>query len=182
MDKKEIIKYLKELNARLEEKDTKGQIWLFGGTVMCLAFNARPATKDIDAIFEPKQVIYDIAKQMARDYNLPPDWLNDSVKGFVTPTREMKIFQNMSHLKIFVPSPEYMLAMKCMSVRLAGTKDKDDIIFLLNHLQLKNVNDILDIIQNYFPANMIRPKTEYFLMELLDQRGIGGKNDYRRGR
>jgi len=170
VDKAEILMYLKELNKRLKAKDIKGQIWLFGGTVMCLAFNARSATKDIDAIFEPKQAIYDIAKQIARDYNLPPDWLNDSVKGFVTPNREMKIFQNMSHLKIFIPSPEYMLAMKCMSLRLAGTKDQDDVIFLLNHLKLKNVDDILNIIQKYFPASMIQPKTKYFLMELLEQR------------
>ncbi len=178
VDKTEILKYLRELNDRLKEKEIKGQIWLFGGTVMCLAFNARPATKDIDAIFEPKQVIYDLARQIAQDYNLPPDWLNDSVKGFVTPNREMKIFQNMSHLKIFIPSPEYMLAMKCISVRLTGTKDQDDITFLIKLLKLKNVDDILNIIQKYFPASMIRPKTEYFLMELLGQREAGGKNDH----
>jgi hypothetical protein len=182
MDTVDILKYLRELNERLKTRDIKGQIGLFGGTVMCLAFNARSATKDIDAIFEPKQVIYDIARQMAQDYNLPADWLNDSVKGFVTPNREMKIFQNMSHLKVFIPSPEYMLAMKCMSLRLVGTKDEEDIRFLINYLKLENVDDILNIIQQYFPSNMIRPKTEYFLIELLEQGEAGDNNDHSRGR
>jgi len=182
MDKREILKYLSELNERLKEKDIKGQIGLFGGTVMCLAFNARYATKDIDAIFEPKQVIYDIAKKIAEDYHLPPDWLNDSVKGFVTPNREMKVFRNLSNLTVYVPSAEYMLAMKCMSARLAGTKDKDDISFLIDHLKLDKVDDILNIIQKYFPPSTIQPKTEYFLIELLEKRKVKRKHDRGRSR
>jgi len=127
-------------------------------------------------------VIYDIAKQIADDYKLPPDWLNDSVKGFVTPNREMTVFQNLSNLTVYVPSAEYMLAMKCMSARLAGTKDKNDIIFLIDHLKLNKVDDILNVIQKYFPPSMIQPKTEYFLMELLEQREAKRKHDRGRSR
>ena len=158
MNKEEITKYLGELNERLKEKDIKGQIGLYGGTVMCLAFNARSVTKDIDAIFEPKQVIYDIAKKMAEEHKMPADWLNDSVKGFVRPNSEMRVFENMSNLTVYVPSPEYMLAMKCMSARLTGTTDEDDIVFLVRYLKLKKVNQVLDIILKYFPENMIMPK------------------------
>lgn len=170
MNKEEITKYLFELNERLKEKNIKGQIGLYGGTVMCLAFNARSATKDIDAIFEPKQIIYEIAKQMAKEHNLSSDWLNDSVKGFVRPKNEMRVFHNMSNLTVYVPSAEYMLAMKCMSARLTGSTDEEDIIFLVKHLNLKKAEQVLDIILKYFPENMIMPKTEYFLMEIFEGR------------
>jgi len=36
-----------------------------GGTVMVLAFTARLATKDVDAIFEPAQVVRSAAERVA---------------------------------------------------------------------------------------------------------------------
>ena len=53
MTAEEIEKYLRELNDELCAMKIKGEICLYGGAVMCLAFKARPATKDVDAIFEP---------------------------------------------------------------------------------------------------------------------------------
>jgi predicted nucleotidyltransferase len=172
MNKDEIVKYLKELNRRLREKNIKGQVALFGGAVMCIALNARMSTKDIDAVFEPKQTIYDIAKNMAEEYGLPKDWINDSVKGFLREKPDMRVFQNMSNLTVYVPSPEYMLAMKCMSARLAETTDKEDIMFLLKHLKIKTVDEAIKITLKYFPQQILTPKIEYLLTELLE--GAGG--------
>jgi predicted deacylase len=47
LNKKEIRLYLKELNDQLKKKKIKGEICIVGGAAMCLAFNAREATKDI---------------------------------------------------------------------------------------------------------------------------------------
>jgi hypothetical protein len=52
MTAEEIRTYLTELNEELRLMDIKGEVSLYGGAVMCLAFKARPATKDVDAIFE----------------------------------------------------------------------------------------------------------------------------------
>ncbi len=65
---KEILKYLRELSNKLDKKNLKGEILLFGGAAMVLDFNARPATKDVDAIFYPKNEIYEISKEIARKY------------------------------------------------------------------------------------------------------------------
>lgn len=54
MTKDEIKNYLIQLDAKLKSIDVKGEICLYGGVVMCLVYNARPSTKDVDAIFEPK--------------------------------------------------------------------------------------------------------------------------------
>jgi hypothetical protein len=177
MQKEDILKYLNILNKKLKKKGIKGQIGLFGGTVMCLAFNARKSTKDIDAIFEPKETIYTFAKQIADENNLSENWLNDSVKGFLSKNIQMKVFKNMSHLTIYIPSAEYMLAMKCVSARLTGSKDVDDVIFLLNYLNIKTTEEALEIIKKYFPPDRIPLKTEYFLIELFQNTKVDDKNE-----
>jgi hypothetical protein len=50
MTAEEITQYLAELNDELCALDVKGEVCLYGGAVMCLAFKARPATKDVDAV------------------------------------------------------------------------------------------------------------------------------------
>lgn len=79
----EIEKYLHELNDELCLTNVKGEICLYGGAVMCLAFKARPATKDVDAIFEPIKEIRRAAAKIGDKYDLPIDWLNFGVKMFV---------------------------------------------------------------------------------------------------
>ncbi|EDN72794.1 conserved hypothetical protein [Beggiatoa sp. SS] len=83
MTKQEIKNYLEQLNERLESTDIKGEICLYGGAVMCLVYNARPSTKDVDAIFEPVLKLRKAIEEVAHANNLNEDWLNDSVKGFV---------------------------------------------------------------------------------------------------
>jgi len=58
-------------------KNVKGEICLYGGAVMCLVFDARPSTKDVDAIFHPAEIIRKAAKEISNDYELVDDWLND---------------------------------------------------------------------------------------------------------
>jgi predicted nucleotidyltransferase len=53
----EIKLYLTELNDELRSMNIKGEVCLYGGAVMSLAYNARPDTDDVDAIFEPVRYI-----------------------------------------------------------------------------------------------------------------------------
>ncbi len=50
MNAAEIKRYLSELNEELRSMDVKGEICLYGGVVMALVYDARPDTKDVDAI------------------------------------------------------------------------------------------------------------------------------------
>ncbi len=53
---------------------------------MVRAFKARPATKDVDAIFQPVDVICEAAGVVQAEQGLPEAWLNDGAKGFCSPT------------------------------------------------------------------------------------------------
>ena len=124
MLKNEIIKFLNALNEKLKQQNIKGEICLYGGAVMCLVYDARPSTKDVDAIFQPAKNIRKAAKVIAKEYELADDWLNDGVKGFLA-DHSQKVFLNLSHLAVMVADTEYMLAMKSLSARIDGTDSKD---------------------------------------------------------
>ena len=118
-----VLKALGSLSEGLGEQNVTGEIRLFDDAVMLLAFTARLATKDVDAIFRPAHSIRELAGRIAEDQHLPADWLNDGVKGFVSARHETTAgnLPQFPHLRLTMPVPEYLLAMKCMAARLGGT-------------------------------------------------------------
>jgi len=163
----EILKYLHALNEKLQRRNVKGEICLYGGAVMCLVYDVRPSTKDVDAIFQPSEIIREAAKEIANEYELVNDWLNDGVKGFLV-EHPRKVFLNLSHLVVMVADPEYMLAMKSLSARIDGT-DSKDIEFLINKLKITTVDEVFKIIDKYYPRRIVKPATQFFLEEVFDE-------------
>lgn len=154
LSKKKILKYFQELSDEIGKENLKGEILLFGGAAMILAFNAIPSTKDVDAIFQPKRKIYELSKIIAARHDLPDDWLNDSVKGFIrTDSFDYNLLIRLDNLSVFVPEPGYLLAMKSIAMRIGiESSDIDDIKYLINHLKLKSTDDIFNIIKKYYPG------------------------------
>jgi hypothetical protein len=167
VDAAEIKQYLEELNDELRALDVKGEIYLYRGAVMCVAFNARPQTKDVDAVFEPVRHIRGAAGRIAERHGLPKDWLNHAVKMFLTPHEKRMLF-DMPHLKVFIPPPEYLLAMKVLAAR-ANTMDRSDIEFLIGRLNLKTSAQVLDIVRHYYPHKQVKPATRAVIEELLGE-------------
>jgi hypothetical protein len=167
LNKNEMIKYFEIINEKLKQKALTGEICLFGGAVMCLVFESRAATKDIDAVFAPTTEMYQIIKNIAEEHQLPQDWLNLAVKGFVSSNHDIRLFQKMSHLDIYAASPQYMFAMKCLAAR-SDSKDFDDIRFLIKHLNIKTMDEAIKILGKYYPQKRILPRTQYVLEEFLE--------------
>ena len=155
-----------QLNDLLRDRGEVGEIGIVGGAVMCLVYNTRAATKDVDAVFEPSSVIRALASQIAKSEELPPDWLNDAAKGFILPGFAKQEVIALSHLRVWAPEPRYMLAMKCISARW-DTSDRDDVIFLIKELKLKEPTEVFEIIEAYYPHSRIPPKTQFFIEELF---------------
>lgn len=175
LTREQILAALRALSDQLGGKGVTGEVCLFGGTVMVLAFTARLTTKDVDALFQPTQTIRDLARRIAGEQHLPADWLNDGVKGFVSARHETTVgnLPQFPHLRLTMPVPEYLLAMKCMAARIGGTTDEPsdvaDIVFLVRHLKLKSAREVLDLVGQYYPANRIPVKTQYLVEGLFDE-------------
>jgi hypothetical protein len=169
--KEEILKNLKLVNEELNKLDMHGEILITGGASMCLVFSARSATKDIDAIYEPKSIINDIAAKIASEKGMPKSWLNDSVKDFMNAKSYEKkmLLKTYSNLKLYSVMPEYLLAMKLMAARMESETDKKDIIFLMKHLGIDTIEKANRLLDNVFKSQFIMPKTRYVIEECIEE-------------
>jgi hypothetical protein len=174
LNKETILKALEGLSDYFKEHGAQGEICIFGGTAMLLAFDAREMTRDVDAIFQPSELFCDAAKKMSKTHHLPEHWLNDGVKGFVSSVADFtrEGLPQFSHLRIMRPTAQYLLAMKCLAARDSGygtDGDKKDVMALITHLQLQTAEEIFKIIENYYPQERIGVKTKFFIEEIIQE-------------
>jgi hypothetical protein len=164
----QIISLLNELDRKLSSENITGELYLLGGAVFCLVFNARASTKNIDAVFLPKSKIRKFAEEIACANDLPSGWLNDAVKGFLSKDATYTTFGDFTSLKVYTATPEYLLSMKCLSMRLGEEfHDIDDVRFLLRYLNITTYGHAIEIIADYYPLEMFPQKTLYALEEIL---------------
>jgi hypothetical protein len=159
------------LNDELSDSGTEGELFIVGGAVMCLAYSARPSTQDVDAVFRPSAQVRKAAARVGVRAGLPQDWLNDGVKGFVSPHGDFVPFLELDHLRVMVAQPAYLLAMKCLAMRIgAEFHDEEDVRYLLRHLDIHTYDAAVSVVKKYYPLDRFPQKTLYALAELLPPR------------
>lgn len=164
----DIRRLLHLLDEELAGAGVEGELYLVGGAVMCLAFDARPATRDVDALFRPVREIREAAARVAARAGVPNTWLNDAVKGFLDERGDFDPFLELPHLRVFIARPEYLLAMKCASMRLGEEfRDLDDVRYLLRYLNVETADEALEVVTRYVDEARLLPKTRLALEELL---------------
>lgn len=148
-----------------------GELFVVGGAVMCLAYGARESTRDVDALFRPAAKVRAAAARVAARAGVEQNWLNDGVKAFLSDNAAFDSFLELSHLRVMVAQPEYMLAMKCLSMRIGEEfHDEDDVRYLLRHLGVDSYDVALEIIGRFYPADRFPQKALYALEELTTKR------------
>jgi hypothetical protein len=165
---RDIRRLFRLLNDELRHSGTVGELFVVGGAVMCLAYAARPSTQDVDALFRPAREVREAAARVAIQAGIAPDWLNDGVKGFLSEHGAFNPFLELDHLRVMVAQPEYLLAMKCLALRIgAEFHDEDDVRYLLRHLDLRTFERAVAVITRFYPLERFPQKTLYALGELL---------------
>ena len=172
LSKAQILAALARLNELLHEKGVMGELCIFGGAAMVLAFDARESTRDVDGIFVPKEDVVISARQVAEEFGFEFDWLNDGVKGFISKDGEitadgMPVFSN---LRILRPTTEYLLAMKCLASRAAEYENEGDRADIMSLLKLTGLTDpavVCNLVVRYYKESVLPPRVRFFIEELI---------------
>jgi hypothetical protein len=169
--KDELVGMLSLLNEELRATGVTGEVCIVGGAAMILAFGSRESTKDIDALVMAPASVRAAVARVAQARGLPANWLNDGAKGFASgQSAESKEVLRFSHLRVVAPSPDYILAMKCVAARAGlDERDKEDAKFLIQKIGLRNASAVLEIVEKYYPRERIPAKTQYFVQEVCDE-------------
>jgi hypothetical protein len=168
----DLHRLLQLLNAELKDAGISGELHVIGGAVMCLVYAARPSTQNIDGWFKPARAMREAAARVAVSARVDANWLNDGVKGFLGQRGDFAPFLELSHIRVMVAIPEYLLAMKCLAFRIgAEFHDEDDVRYLLRTLNVTSYAEAVAIVQRYYPLERFPQKTLYALQELLPDAG-----------
>jgi hypothetical protein len=159
-----LIDALSELGAVARAAGKVIDIAIYGGSCLILASNFRVTTADVDAVAASDQgFIDDAARMIATRRNWPPDWLNDGVRTYLSPRVEppdhhelLRAYPSEAEpgLRVFVPTAEYVLAMKLMAMRIdtaSGRKDLADILNLLAVTGIKEKSEIVQFAAAFYP-------------------------------
>ena len=92
MGREDMLKYLEELNSRLAGINRSCEVVIFGGAAMSIVFEARDATRDIDAKFRSSVELRRLIKDISDDFELDREWLNNDGEHYVTDKMQTSLY------------------------------------------------------------------------------------------
>jgi len=171
LDRAVIEAALIRLSGRLHHRGVTADVYVVGGAAMTLAYDARLATRDIDAVFTPHGAVIEEAAHVATELGLPRWWLNDQASVYVSPLPDSDaraVFDSPA-LRVSAASPEHRLAMKVLAARRYA--DREDIGVLLNLLQISTAAEVERICARVFPQEPLTPASRLLVEDVLDEVG-----------
>lgn len=165
LDRPTIFAALEALEDELSGRGVRADVFVVGGAAMAIAYDARRATDDVDAVFVPAEVVRQAARSVSAKLAISREWLNDGVKAFLpgNDSRQEVVFER-PHLAVAVASPHYLLAMKLLAARVE--RDQDDIRLLYELCGFTTAEQGLHLIEEAYPSYVIPPRTRFMLEEM----------------
>lgn len=160
LSRSKITQALRRLGELAREQNITLEVSLYGGAVFTLVYGSREATKDVDAVVRPSEIAKTLAGKVARELELPEDWINDDVKQFLAEKEAKRRLTETDFgdgIRISVPTAAYLLAMKLRACRppLPGyAGDYGDIRFLVKKMGIGSVAEAEAIHDKFFPHDV----------------------------
>jgi hypothetical protein len=177
LTKDDILRGLRKMDEKAVESGVLVDLSIYDGAALAIAFDIGQVTRDVDAVVRgAPDFVRAVAAEIAEQEGWPRDWLNDG-KGFLSGSEEMLLMQSFpgsprGGLRIHVPSPAYLFAMKCMAMRpegLDGSHDISDIEALAGILGVRNSSEALSLIEGFYPWSRIPPKVRFGVEEIMER-------------
>lgn len=129
---------------------------IVGGAALQLAYLDRQITDDIDARISTAYDVQPIIFAIGERHGWPRDWLNTSVMNFWPPLVDYDTWTTIideKNVHISVAPAELLLAMKILASRPG--RDINDIAALIEHCGVREIADVDDIVDRYFPGESV---------------------------
>jgi len=179
MDKDRLLEIFTYLNERLKENQLQLEITIYGGSIMTMVYDNRPATKDIDCVFSETnlKILDNILKLIKFTFNLSNDWINQEIKEPLKHLlkEDKETYKVYSNLKILKPKAEQLLAMKVLAARPEPAKDFADAYILCKDLNITTKTELLDIVSDYISLTLLGERQINFIKYLGDDLGYDWK-------
>lgn len=179
MDKNKLLEIFDYLNERLKENQLQLDITIYGGSIMTMVYDNRPATKDIDCVFSETnyKLLENILNLTKFTFNLSDGWINEEIKEPLKYIlkEDKETYKVYSNLKILKPEAQQLLAMKILAARPEPAKDFVDAYILCRELDIKTKDKLMDIISNYIPLKILGERQINFIKYLGEDLGYDWK-------
>lgn len=180
-DRGHLIQAFNRIGEVSRANETILDIAIYGGSALMLASNFRFATEDVD-IAELSSAwpewLSNVVADIARQNEWSSDWLNDAVQFHLSPLADAATdhieFGTFPHdglpgLRIFIPTLDYMLALKLKAMRIEdagkGDQEADDIRNLLKAGGIKDVDEAIAVLGRFFPKTAREPDKQRFYLK-----------------
>ena len=130
----EIAGLLDELDVRMRQGGIAASIFIVGGAAISVTRAGRGrVTEDVDAL-AGDTVVFEEAKQLARERGLPENWLNSNGSMWMPPLPSAVLDRPTAPgLRVTYADEGFLLATKLLAQR---AKDADDVVALADELGL----------------------------------------------
>jgi hypothetical protein len=149
------------------------EIAVYGGSCLILARDIRGTSGDVDAVFlGDSGVVRRLADEVGRRLSLPQTWINEAVKWVAppigNPRPNLLVFGEYPRsrdaaigLRVFLPTPAYLLAMKILANRSAEEEEKiqtdiDDAVALMKVVEITTREGLAELMTECYP-NVFEP-------------------------
>jgi hypothetical protein len=157
-----------EMGALAAARGITIEIAVYGGSCLILASDIRNASGDVDAVFlSGGKAVREIADAVAARLDLPTDWINEGVKRMAPPPGDPqpnlmlageypRVPNSIVGLRVHLPMPAYILAMKILANRGAEDTEKtesdlNDAVALMKVTKLTTEQHLVDLLKECYP-------------------------------
>jgi hypothetical protein len=183
-DRDELLSAFDEIGESAVANETQLHLAVYGGSALMLASNFRFSSEDVDVSELPKPLPSWLAATIdgiAALRGWSHDWFNDGVAfhlgraaSLAGDHLEFGSFPRnggQPGLLVYVPSAEYMLALKLKAVRvldpIKGRQESDDIRNLLKVVGISDPAAAVEVLRRYFPRSAEDPSKQLFLLKQI---------------
>ena len=163
---------------RIAKRD--GVVWdlsVYGGLLLPMAFRLPCSTRDVDTVVRADhKALLGAAAELAAQEGWPADWIYDVLRCLPSKSERLALMEafdpvEAGGLRVHMPSPEYVFAMRCMSMRLSnleGSNEASGIRALAEVVGMFNPASALDLIEGFYPGGRIPPEAGAVVRSVLE--------------